>query len=386
MLASLDRLVRSSYLNERVPFRVNVVARRLIKLALVFLPTILGIVYFGAIATNQYVSEARFIIRSAERPEAATGFAAILQDGLGHSQDDTYAVAEFIKSRDAAKQLSSSLPMFEIYGRPEADALARYPSIFFGRTDEEFYDYLRRMISVVYTPSTGVTTLTVRAFRPQDAKEVAAQLLALSEKLINRMNNRMQEDLIATSTAEVAHSQEQLIMAQIAISRFRNAELMIDPTKSATSLTELISKLSVDLAQAKAQMREVLAASPNSVQYFNLQRRIAALEEQIGYERARITTASDGLAEKIAEFERLNLNREFANRALTNAETALTRARADARRQQLYLETIVQPSATDYPLEPKRASVILTIFGANMILFLVAWLIYTGVREHAVGA
>lgn len=365
---------------------VKAVMRPLTKILVVFLPTLMGIAYFGFIAADQYVSEAKFIIRSAEKPESQGGFADLLQAGSGRSQDDTYAVVEFITSRDATRQLNESLPMTEIYGTREADFLARYPSIFYGRTEEEFHSYLKRMITVVYTSSTGITTLLVRAFRPEDAKAIAERLLSLSENLINRMNDRMQQDSIATSAAEVTHSQEQLIVAQIAIGRFRNEELMVDPAKSAVLLTELISKLSTDLAQTRAQLTELLAAAPGSAQIPSLRRRIAASEEQISFERARITSASDGLAEKIAEFERLNLRREFANRALTRAETDLARARVEARRQQLYLEKITLPVASDYSTEPKRISLILTIFSANVILFLVGWLLVTGVREHAAGA
>lgn len=364
---------------------LNRLLRHLAKILAVFLPTLGGIAYFGFIAADQYVSEAKFIVRSAEKPDTQGGLGALLQTSIGRSQDDIYAVADFITSRDAVQQLSKSLPLLEIYGRAEADLLARYPSILYGRTDEELYAYLKRMISVIYTSSTGITTLSVRAFRANDARSIAEHLLALSEELINRMNKRMQEDSIAISIAEVAHSQDRLIEAQIAISRFRNDELMVDPTKSAVLLTELISKLSVELAQARSQLSEAMVNSPIGTQVTTLKRRIAALEEQISFERRRITSAADGLAERISEYERLNLKRDFANRALTSAETELTRARAEARRQHLYLEKIVLPLATDYPTEPRRLSTILTIFSANVILLLVGWLLVTGVREHTAG-
>ncbi|KAF0137737.1 MAG: CtrB-like MPA2 protein component of capsule polysaccharide exporter [Xanthobacteraceae bacterium] len=386
MALSLDHgLDNALRFGEIKGFDINRLLRRLAKILAVFLPTFAGIAYIGFIAADQYVSEAKFIVRSAEKPDAQGGLGALLQTGIGRSQDDTYAVAEFITSRDAVHQLSNSLPLLEIYGRPEADVLARYPSILYGRTEEELHAYLKRMISVIYTSSTGITTLSVRAFRANDAKSIAEHLLALSEELINRMNKRMQEDSVAISVAEVNRSQERLIEAQIAISKFRNDELMVDPTKSAVLLTELISKLSVELAQARSQLSEAIASSPIGGQIAPLKRRITALEEQIAFERRRITSASDGLAEKISEYERLNLRRDFANRALTSAETELTRARAEARRQHLYLEKIVLPSATDYPTEPRRLSIILTVFSANVILLLVGWLLVTGVREHTAG-
>ena len=74
--------------------------------------------------------------------------------------------------------------------------------------------------------------------------------------------------------------------------------------------------------------------------------------------------------------------REFANRQLTAAETELVRAREEAARQQLYLERVVDPNLPDYSTQPKRLRLAATVFIANVLLLLVGWLVYSGVREH----
>jgi capsular polysaccharide transport system permease protein len=88
------------------------------------------------------------------------------------------------------------------------------------------------------------------------------------------------------------------------------------------------------------------------------------------------------LAERIATYDRLTLERDVANRMLTGSETELTRARAEAVRQQLYLERVVEPQLPDFATEPRRLARILTVFGANLIFVLAAWLLFAGIMEH----
>ena len=83
--------------------------RRLLFLVVVVLPTTAATVYYGFLASDVYVSESRFVIRSAQRQSSAGGIGALLQNtglpGFQRSADDAYAVHDFILSRDALRQL-----------------------------------------------------------------------------------------------------------------------------------------------------------------------------------------------------------------------------------------------------------------------------------------
>jgi capsular polysaccharide transport system permease protein len=52
----------------------------------------------------------------------------------------------------------------------------------------------------------------------------------------------------------------------------------------------------------------------------------------------------------------------------------------------LYLERVVEPHVADYSTEPRRVGLVLTALVANMLMILVGWLIFSGVREHAAGS
>lgn len=363
-------------------FLAGIIPWRTARLCVLFLPTLLTACYFFGIAANQYESEARFVVRSATRPEMSGGLAFLVQLGLARSQDDSFVVQDFMTSRDAIARLRSKLPVDTIFSRDGVDVLSRYPSIFYGSQGEEFYKYFQRMVSVIHADKTGISTLRVRAFRGADAQDIAATLLALGEELINRINERQRADAIKDSSAALRDSQARLISAQAALTEFRNRELILDPGQNAVVLAELIARLSAELSATQAQIIEMKISSSATPQIAVLQRKESALGDQIVRERSRIATGADGLAARIAVYERLSLEREFANRVLNAAEAELVRARSEAARKQLYLERVVEPHLADHSTQPKRIRSVLTVFAANALLVLIGWLAYSGVREH----
>lgn len=349
-------------------------------------PTLFSIVYFAFVASDRYLSEAQFIVRTASRPTGYSGFGSFLQmAGLGRSQDDIFSVQAFLASRDATRLLAERLPVRSYYAQSGGDPIAGYPSVIYGPSLEEMHKYLGWMITTVYSSNTGITTLRVQAFKPEHAMQIADTLLDLSEMMVNRMNARIHEDAVRVAADEVKRNEDRLVAAQVAITRFRNAELTIDPASSSVIVTELIARLSGELAQAQTQLREMSAVAPDGPLIGPMRRRVAALELQIQNERRKLSGEEGGLAAKIAAYERLVLEREFAKKSLESAVQALDAANTEARRQQLYLERIAQPVSADYPLAPERLRMTLTIAAANLLVLLMGWLILSGIQERVAG-
>ncbi len=349
---------------------------------ILFLPTLFSAIYFFFMASDQYESEAKFVVRSAQRPDSLGGLSFLVQLGLQRSQDDSFIVQDFMASRDAVRELQQRLPLRGMFKTDALDVVAGYPSLLYGPREERFYKYFQTMVSVVHTDKTGISTLKVRAFSAENAKEIADSLLQLGEGLVNRLNGRLLRDAVGRAEAEVTEAQNRVITAQAALTAFRNKELLIDPTRNAVALAELIAKLSAELAATRAQITEAKMNSSTGPQIPILERKAIALDEQISSERARVAQGSDGLAERIATYERLTLEREFANKMLSTNEADLVRAKAEAAKQLLYLERVVEPNLADYSTQPKRGRNVMAIFVANLLFVLIIWLLYTGIREH----
>src|ERR1700720_3609061 len=158
---------------------------------------------------------------------------------------------------------------------------------------------------------------------------------------------------------------------------------MIDPKTASVGVLEVIGQMNAALATARTQLGELLKNSPNSPQIPLVKTRIASLDTLIAEERAKLGGKSDSVVATLTEYERLTLDRELAEKALASAFTSLEAARLEAQRQQLYLETIAQPNLADYPLYPKRVTSFATVAATCLLAYGIAWLLVSGVREHA---
>ncbi|TID56505.1 hypothetical protein DIZ40_17125, partial [Legionella pneumophila] len=109
---------------------------------------------------------------------------------------------------------------------------------------------------------------------------------------------------------------------------------------------------------------------------------IAAVEKQIQEATGGVTGGKGSLSDKAANYTRLQLDSQFADKQLASAMAALENARAEAQRKQLYLERLVQPNQPDVAVEPKRLKRIFEIFALGMLVWGVLSLVLAGVREH----
>jgi capsular polysaccharide transport system permease protein len=80
--------------------------------------------------------------------------------------------------------------------------------------------------------------------------------------------------------------------------------------------------------------------------------------------------------------QRLTLEKDFADRQLAAAMSALEQARLEALRQQVYVERIALPFAPDYALAPERIKGIATVFVLSLVFWGILVLLVAGVKEH----
>jgi capsular polysaccharide transport system permease protein len=352
--------------------------------AIVGLPTLIAGVYFFAIASDLYSSEAKFIVRSPKAVQAS-GIGVLLQStGLTRAYDDTAAVQDFVMTRDAVRKLEKQNDLRAVLGRPEGDVVTRFPGILFWRKDfESLLWHYGWFVSCETDTTTGVTTLMVKAYRPEDAHMVAAALLEYSEQLVNELNDRARRDALQIAQREVDRAEQRIAEIQGELTAYRVKQKMLDPKSASTAVLELIQQMNSALATARTQLGELLNNSPNSPQIPLVKTRIAQLDKLIAEERTKLSGETGSVVSTLTEYERLDVQRQLAERALASAFTSLEAARIEAQRQQLYLETIAQPNLADYPLYPRRALSFAMIVVSCLLVYGIAWLLVASAREHA---
>lgn len=349
----------------------------------VALPTLLSVLYFGLIASDIYVSESRFVVRSPQR-QVAGGLGAILQSaGFSRSQDDTYTVHDYIQSRDALKELEKQFALSRALADGKVDVFSRFAG---WDTDNSFEAlhrfYLKRLVSVELDGISAITVLRTSAFSASDAHRINEKLLELSERLINQLNERGRQDMIRFAQIEVDAAAEKARAAALAVSAFRTDKGVFDPERQSALQLQLVSKLQDELIATKTQLAQILGVAADNPQIASLRKRRDTLQQAIDAETSKVAGGRVSLSSQSAGFERLAMDRAFADKQLAGALTALEQARNDAQRKQLYLERIVQPSLPDMAVEPRRVRGVLATFLMGLIAWGILSLLLAGVLEH----
>jgi capsular polysaccharide transport system permease protein len=356
---------------------------RLQFLVLVFVPTIVASVYYGLIASDQYVSHAKYIVRGVQSQHAG-GIGALLNTfGISRTADDTSAIESFMQSRAAIEKVAAIINLREVYGRPEADFVSRYPQFWRKDSFESLYEKTQEFITVLQDQSTGITTLEVAAFRPEDARRIAVALLNLAEEMVNQMNARAQSDAVSEAQREVIRARDDVVQTQKDLTAFRNKEFLVDPVRFAGLLLDAIGQLSLEQAQTRAQIDQTSRLSPTNPSLTSLQARADALEQKIIDERQKLAGNDSALADKVSTYERLTLLRDLADKRYSNALVSLRSAQMEAQRQQIYVEEIVAPNMPDESTKPERLRSILAVFVMSFAIFAVFWIINVGSKDHA---
>ncbi|WP_156922503.1 hypothetical protein [Azorhizobium doebereinerae] len=363
-------------------FRKNVT--RICFVVLVVVPTVLATLFYGLLAAPRYVSEVKFIVRSVST-QRATGLDMLFRTfGIAKTVDDANVIQKYLESRDALQGvIDARIDVKAIFQRPEADWWSSYPYVWRRDTNESLYDYFSNHVTVGEDSTKGIIELDVVTFRPEDSLELSKTLLRLAEGMVNKMNERAQRDAMGAAQREVGLAMDTVIQAQSALTQFRNKEVIVDPSKSTFSLIETIGNLTTDLSYALAELKEMQTSSPNSPAIPNQRAKIAALEERVRAERAKMAGGDDSLASKIATYEQLALRRDLADKSLASAMNALDVARQEARRQHIYVEEVVAPNLPDESTEPRRLRSIMTVLVFGFAIFAVIWIVSIGYGEHS---
>ncbi len=351
-------------------------------LIMVGLPTLLTGGYFGLMASDVFVSETRYAIRTGEQAPATGILASMLGPAATtRAGDDASIVRDYILARDMLDELDGKLDLRAHYMADTVDLLSR---LWADATEEEFLEYYRDKVEVEVETGTDITVLRVRAFDAETARRIASEIIERSERLVNGMSERITDDTLRFARRELAQAETLVREANRAITRFRNESRSIDPGEETAAVLSIVTTLESQLAEAKAELLETQSVMHSeSVQVKTLQNRVAALTAQVESERARL--ASEGgsdLTRLIEGYAPLLLEQELAQHRYSSALASLEVARADAQRKQRYLIPFVKPALPDEAIEPERLMNTLIVFLAASLIYGIGALILASIYDH----
>ena len=352
-------------------------------LVTVVVPTFIAIVYYGFLASDIYVSESKFVVRSPDKP-AASGLGTILKSaGFANAGDELYAAQSFATSRDALRAINRKDAFRTAYTRPEISVVDRFNPLGFSGSFEDLFKYFQTKVRLQNDSATSITTLTIRAYTPEDAHRFNQQLLELSEATVNRLNQRGRQDLVRYAQVEVDNAKAKAQAAAVALAAYRNRSGIVDPEKQASVQMQMVSKLQDNLIAGKTELAQLQRYTPDNPRIPVVATQIATIQGEIDRELGKVAGNRRSLANTTVEFQRLTLEDEFSRKQLAASLASLEDARNESQRKQAYVERIVQPNLPDDPIEPRRLRGILAAFVLGLVAFGILRMLLAGVKEHA---
>ena len=352
---------------------------------IVVVPTLLAILYFGVIASDIYVCESSFMVRAPQTQSASLGALSLLQGTglLTSDHDDTYAVEDYITSLGAVRALDLQLDLKKRFGDKHVDFLRRFGGAFPDASDEGLLRYYQWwIVDVGVESSSSIATLTVRAFRPEDAFRINSTLLNLGEDLVNKMNERARQDLVGYAQRDLDLAEQRAKNARSALSAYRDVHNVLDPEHQGGLQLEENAKLQSDLVATKATLAELESVAPQNPQIEPLKKHIQTVDAAIRAQNLDVAGDHSSLAHKAAEYDTVALQRSFADEEVARAQAVLQQAEREALDKQLYLERVVEPTLPTAAWEPRRFKDIVATFLLGAVLWMVLGLLINGVREH----
>jgi capsular polysaccharide transport system permease protein len=281
------------------------------------------------------------------------------------------------------EKIDKELDLQEHYGDRSRDVLSRLKN---DPTREEFFEYWKWIVSVVFSQDKGIITVEVKAYSPEMAEAINKNILAQSEKLVNEMNERSQQDSIRMAVAEIASAEARLLKAQDNLRKFRDANSILDPSATSTVLAGVMAKLEGEAALAQANLNAALQSmSPDNPQAKLLAIHLQAIRDQLEQEKLRLAgtgVGAESLSALVGDYARLTTEEKFAQEQLVHAMTAYEGARIKAIIQTRYLVPFQPPTLPQESLYPRPLLyTAITFLGLFLALGLCS-LIVAAIKDH----
>jgi len=222
-------------------------------LIIVGFPTLISAIYFGIFATDLYVSETRFSVRSSGGA-APTGIGALLSStGISGGSQDSLIVADYIRSQEIVNKLDEKLDLRGHYSGDSLDIVSRLEK---SPTREDLLKYYLKRIEVIEESSGEIIILKTESPDPLFAKQLADSIVEFSEELVNTLSNRIESDSLRAARQEVEIAFEKVKQSDLALTGFRTTNTSINPAAETSALLGIVSGMEASLATAKAELSE----------------------------------------------------------------------------------------------------------------------------------
>lgn len=373
------------------------------------------VLYWAAIASPRYVSEATVVVqRSGDDAVAPSAMLSLIAGNSGDTSD-MLMLRERLMSPDVLFALDAQLDLRGHFSDRNRDVLSRLSASTVA--NERFIDYARHRLDVIYDDYAHTLRIHVQAFSPVMAQRITRALLEEGERFINQLANQQAAEQLRFIDTQLTHFRDGAQRARENLLTFQNRHGLVSPTATVESVTHVIARLDQARAELTAS-RNMLAVylTPQAPEMVKISAQIAALSTQIDTERARLTQSNapppmpdadhvhrsrstptsanadnarprhaagaDRLNRLAAEQRQWQSEATFAEELYATSRAALERARIDSIRKLKTLAVVQSPTLPQESTQPRRAYSIVVWASGLVLCFALFSLVRAIVREH----
>lgn len=326
-------------------------------LVVVLLPLLVSAAYLWVVAKDQYASTVGFSVRR-EDASAAADILGGLTSLTKSSSSDTDILYEYLRSQKLVADMDAKVDLRGLWSKPSGDPVFTLDA---DGSIEDLVDYWQRMVRTSYDSTTGLIEVRVLAFDPADATKIAQALLDESARMINDLSAAAREDALRYSREDLTIAEDRLRTAREAVTAFRVKNQIVDPTTDFQTQAGLVGTLENQLAEALIEIDLLAGAAENDPRLVQAKRRAEVILARIAAERSKVGADGTGmrdLAALAADYERLIVDREFAEKAYIAALSAYDSTKAESQRISRYLAPHVLPTSAEVSRYPERLSIL----------------------------
>lgn len=361
-------------------------------LLLVVVPTLLATVYYYRYASNQYVSEAHFIIQNTSGAKVDVLGALTGLPGATGGTSDSMIISDYLWSADFIKDIKPELDLRTHYSNPSIDEYARLDA---KASQEDLVEYWQKMTEVEHDLTSGISTLKITAFDAETSKKLVTLALKQSEILVNKLSSSLRADSLQLAEKEAIAAQQEVNALREQLTTFRKQQDILDPgsqtnariEREETARLTRLSELQTQLSQAEAELTQISSfMQPEAMKVKTLQSRVNSLRQQVAKEQSVSVAQSKGqntqAASQLAQYAELQSRLGFAEQLYTAKQTTLEQARLELERKQRYLTVTVQPNLPDEAIKPEKIPGILTVLLLSFLFWGIGSLSVAAIRDH----
>lgn len=346
---------------------------------IVILPFLASVVYFAYMASDEYTAEARFAVRSIADNGTDNVDSGVLN--MQSASQDAYVVTSFIHSTEVLRRIGSKIDYRSMFARPDADFWSRFDA---SGSIEDFLKYWQNQVTAYIDGPSGIITLKVRTFRPEDSVQLANAIIAESEALINELSQRARNDVIQSVQVDVQRTGKAYGDTLAALNQFQNQSGLLSPEDQAQQTGKLLTGLLSNKLDTETRLFVMKqSAADTSPAYQQLLASQQSLDTQIDTLKAQLTGPENAnLARSLLRFSELETNRLVAEQLYEASRRNYDAAVAEALRKALYVSVFVHPSLPQDALYPKRISTPLMLLLGLIVLWSTLSLAWASVQDH----